>query len=87
MFKELGRAGLRRLAQTSKSRHTFHAPGIRMQLDHMLLTERSDSVAEVDVLRLDETENDRSRHIFGSDHHPLLARIKFTPRNRRLKRT
>jgi endonuclease/exonuclease/phosphatase family metal-dependent hydrolase len=87
MFRELNHAGLVRLAQTSKSRHTFHAPGIRMQLDHMLLSERSDSVAEVDVVRLDETPDDRGRHIFGSDHHPLLARIKFTPRSRRLKRS
>ncbi len=86
MFAELGRAGLQRLAQTSKSRHTFHAPGMRMALDHVLIANRSESVAHADVLRLDEGSTCK-RYIFGSDHHPLLARIAFAPPNRRIKRS
>jgi hypothetical protein len=29
------------------------------------------------VTRIDEVAGDRSRTVFGSDHHPLLARTDF----------
>ena len=84
MFRELSRAGLQRLAHEGASRHTFHAPGLRMSLDHFLVR-ASERITTIRVLRLDETRDDRQRYIFGSDHHPLLARIEFAPRLR-LKR-
>jgi hypothetical protein len=34
----------------------------------------------VTVVRIDEVEGDRSRTIFGSDHHPLLAHIDLDNR-------
>ncbi|HET9438754.1 MAG TPA: endonuclease/exonuclease/phosphatase family protein [Longimicrobiales bacterium] len=86
MFRELNRAGLLRVAHEGPSRHTFHAPGLRMPLDHFLIREASDSITSITVTRLDETADDSGRYIFGSDHHPLLARIEFAPPNRRIKR-
>jgi endonuclease/exonuclease/phosphatase family metal-dependent hydrolase len=86
MFRHLHRAGLRRLAHEGPSRHTFHAPGLRLALDHILIREASESISTIRVTRLNETDDDERRDIFGSDHHPLLARIEFVPPNRRIKR-
>lgn len=86
MFAELHRLGFLRVAHTGRTRHTFHAPGLRMPLDHVLIRTTPESIAGVHVLRLDETPTDRERFIFGSDHHPLLARIELAPRSRRIKR-
>jgi len=36
-------------------------------------------VAFARVVRLDEHPLDRGATVFGSDHHPLLARIVFRP--------
>ena len=36
-------------------------------------------VASARVVRLDEHPLDRGATVFGSDHHPLLARIAFHP--------
>jgi endonuclease/exonuclease/phosphatase family metal-dependent hydrolase len=86
MFRELGAAGFLRLAHSGATRHTFHARGVRMQLDHFLIRTSPESVKSIQVMRLDETPDDRGRYVFGSDHHPLLARIELAPRNRRIKR-
>lgn len=53
-------------------RHTFHAP-VRLLLDHVLF--RGRDIAGVEVSRIDELPRDASRTVFGSDHHPLLARV------------
>lgn len=53
-------------------RHTFHTP-VRMLLDHVLF--RGEHIAGVEVMRIDELPGDASRTVFGSDHHPLLARV------------
>jgi endonuclease/exonuclease/phosphatase family metal-dependent hydrolase len=87
MFAGFQRAGFQRLALERRPRHTFHARGLRMLLDHVLVRNAEQSIAAVKVLRLDESEDDRGRFIFGSDHHPLLARLEFAPRHRRTKRT
>src|SRR5690606_32598180 len=86
MFRELNRAGLQRVAHEGPSRHTFHAPGLRLPLDHVLIRAPSGTITNMRVLRLDETPDDKRRDIFGSDHHPLLARIEFAPPNRRITR-
>ena len=86
MFRELQAAGFQRLAHSGPTRHTFHARGIRMLLDHFLLRNASDSITSMQVTRLDETSGDAGRYIFGSDHHPLLARVELAPRSRRIKR-
>jgi hypothetical protein len=86
MFRELHHAGFVRLAHDGSTRHTFHARGLRMLLDHFLIRTAPDSIKGIEVMRLDESPADRERHIFGSDHHPLLARIELAPRSRRIKR-
>jgi hypothetical protein len=55
-------------------------------LDHIMVKNAEQSVASIRVSRLDQSASDRERRIFGSDHHPMLARIEFTPRHRRIKR-
>ena len=87
MFRELHAAGFVRLAHNGRTPHTFHAPGLRMLLDHFLIrTTTGGSITGIQVARLDEVADDRGRHVFGSDHHPLLARIELAPRSRRIKR-
>ena len=87
MFRGFARAGFQRLALIPPVRHTFHARGLRMLLDHVLIKNGDGSIAAATATRLDETATDRERSIFGSDHHPLLARIEFAPRHRRVKKT
>jgi endonuclease/exonuclease/phosphatase family metal-dependent hydrolase len=60
-------------------RHTFHALP-RLVLDYILVRNRSGVVVAARVHRLDEHPEDRGARVFGSDHHPLLARIDFEPR-------
>ena len=55
-------------------RHTFHALP-RLVLDYILVRDRSGVIVAARVHRLDEHPEDRGARVFGSDHHPLLARI------------
>lgn len=57
-------------------RHTFHAFP-RLILDYLLLRDRHGAVRELRIHRLDEHPDDRGRTVFGSDHHPLLARLEL----------
>ncbi|MBA3346623.1 MAG: hypothetical protein H0T44_15210 [Gemmatimonadales bacterium] len=59
-------------------RHTFHSLP-RLVLDYLLVRDRNGAVAAAKVQRLDENPLDRGPNVFGSDHHPLLARIDFHP--------
>ena len=59
-------------------RHTFHALP-RLVLDYILVRNRSGVVVAAQVHRLDEHPEDRGARVFGSDHHPLLARIDLEP--------
>lgn len=59
-------------------RHTFHALP-RLVLDYLLVRDRTGVIAEASVHRLDEHPQDRGARVFGSDHHPLLARIDLQP--------
>jgi endonuclease/exonuclease/phosphatase family metal-dependent hydrolase len=59
-------------------RHTFHALP-RLVLDYLLVRDRGGAIAEARVHRLDEHPQDRGARVFGSDHHPLLARIDLQP--------
>lgn len=62
-------------------RHTFHALRAlpRLVLDYVLLRDRLKRVASARVERLDEHPLDRGATVFGSDHHPLLARVALNP--------
>jgi endonuclease/exonuclease/phosphatase family metal-dependent hydrolase len=55
-------------------RHTYHALP-RLVLDYILFRNQARAIRAAKVRRLDENPNDRGRDVFGSDHHPLLARI------------
>jgi endonuclease/exonuclease/phosphatase family metal-dependent hydrolase len=55
-------------------RHTFHALP-RLVLDYVLVRDRVRRFARAVVERLDEHPLDRGSAVFGSDHHPLLARV------------
>jgi endonuclease/exonuclease/phosphatase family metal-dependent hydrolase len=59
-------------------RHTFHAIP-RLVLDYLLVRDRSGAIQGARIHRLDEHPNDRGARVFGSDHHPLLARIDLKP--------
>jgi endonuclease/exonuclease/phosphatase family metal-dependent hydrolase len=59
-------------------RHTFHALP-RLVLDYILVRNGVGAVVAARVHRLDEHPEDRGARVFGSDHHPLLARIDLEP--------
>jgi endonuclease/exonuclease/phosphatase family metal-dependent hydrolase len=75
-IRALVAAGLRPARRVGRWRHTFHTP-LRLMLDHVLYKSASPSIADAQVTRLDEAPADRSPTVFGSDHHPLLARVEF----------
>ena len=57
-------------------RHTYHALP-RLVLDYVLVRDRIGIISHATVHRLDEDPRDRGPRVFGSDHHPLLARIEL----------
>jgi endonuclease/exonuclease/phosphatase family metal-dependent hydrolase len=74
--RALSRGGLVYADGSDTLGHTFHGP-IRLQLDHILYRTVGDRITSVEVTRLDEVKGDRGKTIFGSDHHPLLARVEL----------
>jgi endonuclease/exonuclease/phosphatase family metal-dependent hydrolase len=76
----LAKAGFVRISHGRS--HTFHSPPVRMLLDHILIR----GEASVRVTRIDEDHLDRGNRVFGSDHHPLLARIELRRPERRVIR-
>jgi endonuclease/exonuclease/phosphatase family metal-dependent hydrolase len=69
--------GFRHSERAGQWRHTFHGP-IRLMLDHVLY--RSCHVIEKVVVRRLDEQRDKTRRIFGSDHHPLLATVSIRRR-------
>ncbi|CAN5893476.1 hypothetical protein BH23GEM9_BH23GEM9_35020 [soil metagenome] len=69
-------AGLHPARRVGNWRHTFHRP-FKLLLDHVLYASHDRRIAHVEVTRIDEAPGDRSPAVFGSDHHPLLARIEL----------
>lgn len=70
----LVRAGFTPAKRVGQFGHTFHVP-VRFPLDFVLYHSPTQRIRSVEVVRLDEDPEDRSRYVFGSDHHPLLARV------------
>ncbi len=68
--------GLRAARRIGRWRHTYHA-GVRLPLDYVLYRSPAGDLADVCVERIDEVPGDRSARVFGSDHHPLFARVDF----------
>ncbi len=69
-------AGFTEARRVGRWGHTFHGP-VRLHLDHVLFHDRERRIESVEVRRLDEHAGDRSARVFGSDHHPLLARVRL----------
>jgi endonuclease/exonuclease/phosphatase family metal-dependent hydrolase len=65
-------------------RHTFHALP-RLVLDYLLIRDRAGAIHQASIRRLDEHPRDRGPRVFGSDHHPLLARIDLNPGNGKIR--
>lgn len=75
LMRALLAEGFHRVPHTPQRTHTFHAPPLRMILDH-ILTRNCESL-NVSVRRLDENPADSGTRVFGSDHHPLLATLRL----------
>jgi len=58
--------------------HTYHRMP-RLLLDWLLVHDPAGAIAGLDIERVDEEPHDRGPYVFGSDHHPLLARLTFAP--------
>jgi endonuclease/exonuclease/phosphatase family metal-dependent hydrolase len=83
LLRELRAAGFERKAHVPKGAHTFHAPPVRMLLDHVFVRVPTSGITDVFVRRVDENVRDRGPNVFGSDHHPLLARVEISGLERR----
>jgi endonuclease/exonuclease/phosphatase family metal-dependent hydrolase len=55
-------------------RHTYHALP-RLILDYLVFRDRAGAIGTARVRRVDERPGDRGPTVFGSDHHPLIARV------------
>lgn len=73
-YQALIRTGLAPAVRVGGWRHTFHGP-IFLRLDHVLFRSPTGRIGSVEVVRLDENSRDFGARVFGSDHHPLLARV------------
>jgi endonuclease/exonuclease/phosphatase family metal-dependent hydrolase len=58
--------------------HTYHRMP-RLLLDWVLVRDPERMIAGLDIRRLDEEPLDRGPYVYGSDHHPLLARLQLVP--------
>ncbi|HEU5171189.1 MAG TPA: endonuclease/exonuclease/phosphatase family protein [Gemmatimonadales bacterium] len=58
--------------------HTYHRMP-RLLLDWILVRDPGGMIGELDIARVDEDPIDRGPYVFGSDHHPLLARLTLAP--------
>ena len=75
-IRALVAAGMHPARRVGGWRHTFHTP-VKLLLDHVMYRCPAGRIAQAEVVRIDEAPGDRSRGVFGSDHHPLLARIEL----------
>jgi endonuclease/exonuclease/phosphatase family metal-dependent hydrolase len=55
-------------------RHTYHALP-RLVIDYLVVRDRAGAIRSARVRRVDEDPRDRGPTVFGSDHHPLVARM------------
>jgi endonuclease/exonuclease/phosphatase family metal-dependent hydrolase len=59
-------------------RHTYHSLP-RLVIDYILTRNRAGVIAACEVRRVDQDPADRGPTVFGSDHHPLVARVDLAP--------
>ncbi len=58
--------------------HTYHMVP-RLPIDYLLFRFATGAVRSATVHRLSENPRDAGPTVFGSDHHPLLARVELEP--------
>lgn len=75
--RALVEAGMHPARRIGNWTHTFHRR-LRLLLDHVFYRSPDHRISAMGVERLDEVEGDRSKYVFGSDHHPLLARLDLS---------
>ena len=54
--------------------HTYHSLP-RLVIDYILVRNRAGAIRSCPVSRVNEDARDRGPDVFGSDHHPLVARV------------
>ena len=59
-------------------RHTYHSLP-RLVIDYILARNRAGVIGSCEVRRVDEDPGDRGPDVYGSDHHPLVARVDLAP--------
>ena len=64
--------------------HTYHRMP-RLLLDWVLVRDPDGMIAGLDIQRVDEEPLDRGPYVYGSDHHPLLARLALAPAEARAR--
>jgi endonuclease/exonuclease/phosphatase family metal-dependent hydrolase len=75
--RALVRAGFTPAARVGTWGYSFRGP-VKLLLDHVLYHAAASRLRSVSVARLDPSEPEGGR-VFGSDHHPLLARVSLHP--------
>jgi endonuclease/exonuclease/phosphatase family metal-dependent hydrolase len=73
-FEALRAAGFCTFERPKPYTYTFRTP-VRLMLDHVLLRAGALKPVEATLVRVDDPAN--GRRVFGSDHHPLLVRMRF----------
>ncbi|MDB4949362.1 MAG: hypothetical protein JWM27_2011 [Gemmatimonadetes bacterium] len=73
--RALVRGGFTPAAPVGEWGYSFRGP-VRLLLDHVLYHAARGRIAGVRVARLDE-HGPGGKRVFGSDHHPLLARVEL----------
>jgi endonuclease/exonuclease/phosphatase family metal-dependent hydrolase len=73
--RALVRAGFTPAARQGSWGYSFRGP-VKLLLDHVLYHAAASRLRSVSVTRLD-AEGGGGKRVFGSDHHPLLARVSL----------
>jgi endonuclease/exonuclease/phosphatase family metal-dependent hydrolase len=76
VIRTLVAAGMHPARRVGNWRYTFRSP-LRLLLDHVLYMSGDGRIVHAEVTRLDPEPRLRTRRVFGSDHHPLLARVEL----------
>jgi endonuclease/exonuclease/phosphatase family metal-dependent hydrolase len=56
--------------------HTYHMVP-RLPIDYLLFCSSGNAISRATVHRLNENPRDAGPYVFGSDHHPLIARVEL----------
>jgi endonuclease/exonuclease/phosphatase family metal-dependent hydrolase len=74
--RALVREGFTAAERVGEWKYSFRGP-VKLLLDHVLYHAAASGIRSVRVTRLDDPAG--GSRVFGSDHHPLLARVELAP--------